>query len=110
VAFTWMEISRASESYSSRAEAAGDWPKPEPIEDGLPPVQAFSEDLLPESSRPLISDTADRMQAAVDFPAAVLVLSLAGVVNRRAVIQPRPNDTGWVRNVDSSASNEFIPD
>ncbi len=32
----------------------------------------------------------------MDYPAVVMVLCLAGVVNRRAVIQPKANDTGWV--------------
>jgi putative DNA primase/helicase len=32
----------------------------------------------------------------MDYPAVVTVLCLAGAVNRRAVIQPKANDTGWV--------------
>jgi putative DNA primase/helicase len=73
-----------------------DWPKPEPIQGGLPPVEAFSEDLLPNSFRPLVADVTDRMQVPMDYPAVVMVLCLAGAVNRRAVIQPKANDTGWV--------------
>ena len=79
-----------------RAEAVDDWPKPEPIQSELPPVQVFSEDLLPESFRPLVADVAERMQVPMDYPAVVLVLCLAGVVNRRAVIQPKANDSGWM--------------
>ena len=30
------------------------------------------------------------------IPAVVMVLCLAGAVNRRATIQPKANDTGWV--------------
>ena len=78
------------------AEAADDWPKPEPIQSELPPVEAFSEDLLPDSFRPLVADVAERMQVPIDYPAVVMVLCLAGAVNRRAVIQPKANDTGWV--------------
>ena len=80
----------------ARAEAADDWPKLEPIQSELPPVQAFSEDLLPDSFRPLVADVAERMQVPMDYPAVVMVLCLAGAVNRRAVIQPKANDTGWV--------------
>ena len=76
--------------------AAEGWPKPEPIQSELPPVQAFSEDLLPVSFRPLVRDVAERMQVPMDYPAVVMVLCLAGAVNRRAVIQPKANDTGWV--------------
>jgi len=76
--------------------SADDWPKLEPIHGELPPVEAFSEDLLPDSFRPLVRDVAERMQVPMDYPAIVMVLSLAGVVNRRATIQPKANDTGWV--------------
>jgi len=81
---------------AARAEVAGGWPKPEPIQSELPPVEAFSKDLLPDSFRPLVADVAERMQVPMDYPAVVVVLCLAGAVNRRAVIQPKANDTGWV--------------
>jgi putative DNA primase/helicase len=82
--------------HQARAEVADYWPKPEPIQSELPPVEAFSEDLLPDSFRPLVADVAERMQVPMDYPAVVMVLCLAGAVNRRAVIQPKANDTGWV--------------
>jgi hypothetical protein len=73
-----------------------DWPNPEVIQNELPPVQRFSEDLLPVCFRPLVRDVAERMQVPMDYPAAVMMLCLAGAVNRRATIQPKANDTGWV--------------
>jgi putative DNA primase/helicase len=73
-----------------------EWPKPEQMQSELPPVEAFSEELLPESFRPLVADVTERMQVPMDYPAVVMVLCLAGAVNRRAVIQPKANDTGWV--------------
>ncbi len=73
-----------------------DWPKPEPLQSELPPVADFSENLLPDSLRPLVENVANRMQVPLDYPAAVAVLCVAGTVNRRAVIQPKANDTGWV--------------
>jgi putative DNA primase/helicase len=81
---------------AARGEAAQDWPKLELIQSELPPVQAFSEELLPDSFRPLVADVAERMQVPIDYPAVVTVLCLAGAVNRRAVIQPKVSDTGWV--------------
>lgn len=78
------------------AEAVDGWPKPEPIQNELPPVQALAEDLLPDSFRPLVADVTRRMQVPMDYPAVVMVLCLAGAVNRRAVIQPKANDTSWV--------------
>ena len=82
--------------YDGTASVASDWPNPEAIQSELPPVQAFSEDLLPVSFRPLVRDVAERMQVPMDYPAVVMVLCLAGAVNRRAIIQPKANDTGWV--------------
>ena len=76
--------------------AVHDWPRPEPIQSELPRVEAFSEDLLPASFRPLVRDLTERMQVPMDYPAIVMVLCLAGAVNRRAIIQPKANDTGWV--------------
>ena len=73
-----------------------EWPEPLPIQSKLPPVQALSEDLLPSSFRPLVGDIADRMQVPLDYPAVVMVLCLAGVVNRRATIQPKANDSSWI--------------
>jgi Protein of unknown function (DUF3987) len=40
-------------------------------------------------------DVANRMQVPMDYPAAAVVLCLAGAVNRRAMIQPKARDTGW---------------
>ena len=84
------------EPHQARAEAPSDWPKLVPIQSDLPPVQTFSEGLLPDSFRPLVADVTERMQVPMDYPAVVMVLCLAGAVNRRAGIQPKANDTGWV--------------
>jgi hypothetical protein len=79
-----------------RAADFEDWPKPEPIQSELPPVVAFSEELLPDSFRRLVADVAERMQVPMDYPAVAMVLCLAGAVNRRATIQPKARDNGWV--------------
>lgn len=72
------------------------WPMPEPIASGLPPVEEFDADLLPISFRAFVEDVAERMQVPMDYPAVVVVVCLAGVVNRRARMQPKANDTGWI--------------
>ncbi|MCE5308532.1 MAG: DUF3987 domain-containing protein [Acidobacteriales bacterium] len=89
-------LTDAEARHQARAEAADEWPKPEPIQSELPPVDGFSEDLLPDSLRPLVADVADRMQVPMDYPAVVTVLCLAGAVNRRAVMQVKALDTSWV--------------
>jgi putative DNA primase/helicase len=72
------------------------WPDPVPLQSELPPVEPFCEELLPSSFRPLVRDIADRMQVPMDYPAVAIVLCLAGAVNRRATIQPKANDAGWL--------------
>src|ERR1700722_12515614 len=71
------------------------WPKPEPLASALPPVPALAPELLPESLRPMVLDTSNRMQTPLDFAAVTAVLSLAGVTNRRALIQPKASDPSW---------------
>jgi hypothetical protein len=79
-----------------RSENPETWAKPEPLQSELPPVERFHEDLLPVSFRPIVADVTDRMQVPMDYAAIVMVVCLAGVVNRRAAIQPKANDSGWV--------------
>ena len=78
------------------ASTVPQWPEPAPLGGALPPVEGFSEALLPDSLRPLVADTAERMQIPPDIPAAFTVLCLAGCVNRRANIQPKARDTSWI--------------
>jgi putative DNA primase/helicase len=73
-----------------------DWPEPEPLEAALPEVVPFHENALPKSLRPLVVDVAERMQVPMDLPAVIAVLSLAGVVGRRATMRPKEKDTSWV--------------
>jgi putative DNA primase/helicase len=91
---------RRSDGLSTDGHSPGgakdEWPTPQPIPGGLSPVEPFCEDLLPEVLRSLVVDIAERMQVPMDYPAVAIVLSLAGVVSRRASIQPKENDTGWV--------------
>jgi putative DNA primase/helicase len=72
------------------------WPEPEPLQDALPDVAQFDLELMPESFRPLVKDVAERMQVPMDFPAVAAIATLAGVTNRRAMIQPKRNDDSWI--------------
>ena len=78
------------------AALSGSWTEPDDIEAPLPPVPEFDPRLLPESLLPIVQDTADRMQVPIDFPAVAAIMCLAGVVNRRAAIQPKRADASWV--------------
>jgi putative DNA primase/helicase len=72
-----------------------EWREPEPLAESLPDVAQFDLELMPESFRPLVKDVAERMQVPPDFPAVAAIATLAGVTNRRAVIQPKRNDHTW---------------
>ncbi len=72
------------------------WPSPEPLAESLPDVMQFDLELMPESLRPLVKDVAERMQVPLDFPAVAAIATLAGVTNRRAMIQPKRNDDTWI--------------
>jgi Protein of unknown function (DUF3987) len=43
-----------------------------------------------------VEDVADRMQIPPDFPGVVSIATLAGLCGRRAMIQPKERDSGWV--------------
>jgi hypothetical protein len=77
-------------------EEQSEWPKPESIAVALPEVPVFDPELLPVSLRPLVEDVADRMQVPVDFPAVVTVATLAGLCGRRALVQPKAQDSSWI--------------
>ena len=78
-----------------QAPESDSWPEPEPLAETLPDVAQFDLELMPESFRPLVKDVAERMQVPLDFPAVAAIATLAGVTNRRAVIQPKRNDHTW---------------
>jgi Protein of unknown function (DUF3987)/Domain of unknown function (DUF3854) len=73
-----------------------DWPSPEALGDELLAVDAFALELLPLSFRPLVEDVSERMQTPFDYAAASAIVALAGCVNRRAVIQPKAEDSSWL--------------
>lgn len=72
------------------------WPEPEPLGGKLIPVQSMAPEMLPQALRPMIEDVAERMQVPLDFPAVAAVATLAGMVNRRAMIQPKALDSSWI--------------
>ncbi|SEQ01304.1 putative DNA primase/helicase [Ectothiorhodospira magna] len=75
-----------------RREAAPDWPEPQPLPDGLPPVPAMDQAMLPEALRPWLADIAERMQCPLEYPAVGGVVALSSVVGRQIGIRPRLRD------------------
>ena len=83
-------------SESNAAIQSDEWPEPEPLGNDLPDVPTFEAELMPASLRPLVEDVAERMQVPLDFPAVAAIATLAGMTNRRALIQPKRRETGWI--------------
>lgn len=79
-----------------KKEPEEEWPEPIPLAGELPPVMAFNAEFLPYSFRDFAVDTADRMQCPIDFVAVALVVCLGGAVSRRARVQPKAEDSGWI--------------
>ncbi|MGC2639837.1 MAG: YfjI family protein, partial [Acidobacteriaceae bacterium] len=80
---------------SAAVRDSQDWPETQSLGNELPPVVPFDPGLLPESLRPLVEDVAELMQVPLDFPAVIATATLAGLCERRAVIQPKRHDTSW---------------
>ncbi len=86
---------RNGSPYSSEpgdGEADGPWEEPVPLPEGLPPVQAFDPEMLPDPLRGWISDIAERMQIPPDFCAAGAVVVAGSLVGRKLGIRPKRHD------------------
>ncbi len=81
-----------SPEYQAAKREADQWPDPLPLPDVLPAVVAFNPDLLPGPFRAMAEHIAASMCVPIDLPAVGLMVTLAGAVNRRAVIQPKRLD------------------
>src|SRR5712692_2850384 len=68
------------------------WPEPRPLSGALAEVCPFDPELLPEVLRPWVLDLAERLQVPADYPAAALIVMLAGALGRRASIRPQRHD------------------
>ena len=80
-------------SPNGKVGVAPQWPAPEPVPDGLPPVPAFeTARLLPDTLAPWVSDVAERSQCPPDFVGVAVVISAAAVVGRQMTIRPKVHD------------------
>ena len=66
--------------------------KPEDLPDGLSPVMAWDDELLPEDLRGYVRDIADRTQCPPDFVAVALIVGISAVVGRKFTIHPKQRD------------------
>ena len=71
------------------------WPDPKPIPRGLPSVDAFNLDFLPDALKPWVGDVSDRLQCPPDYVAVAAIVALGSVIGRRIGIKPQTK-TDWV--------------
>ncbi len=86
-----MDFAAGADKQDATAQFAT-WPDPVPLPDGLPPVQAFDAELLPEALRCWVTDIAERMQCPPDFTAVGAVVALSSIIGARAVVRPKAKD------------------
>ena len=79
-----------------QGSTASGWPAPEPLPQGLPAVQPFTFDLLPDAFRPWIQDVSERMQAPPDYAAAGTMVAAGSVIGRQIGIFPKRQDDWFV--------------
>jgi len=88
------EVSGIATSISQYPPESDDpWPDVVPI--NYSPVEPFDPHILPESLRPIVADISERMQTPPDYGAAAMLVTLAGSVNRRALVRPKQSDFSW---------------
>jgi len=86
------EAVRAGIATAVQIGTGGEWTEPAALPDGLPPVQPFDPELLPEALRGWVADIADRMQCPPDFPAVGVVVAVSSLIGARAVVAPKARD------------------
>lgn len=65
---------------------------PRALPSSLPPVEAFSPEMLPEAIRSYVMDVAHRQQSAPEYCAVVALVGLASVVGRKVLMRPKRYD------------------
>lgn len=85
-------IEGATRPASDAPTSGNDWPEPTPLPNALPPVQAFSFNLLPDALRPWVADIAERMQCPPDFLAVGAMVAASALVGARVQVQPKARD------------------
>lgn len=68
------------------------WPQPRDLSNSLPPVEAFTPELLPSSLRAWVTDTAERAQAPIEYVAVSAMVSAGAALGRKLGVRPKRRD------------------
>ncbi|WP_288126685.1 DUF3987 domain-containing protein [Thiomonas sp.] len=70
-------------------EPADAWPQPQPLPEGLPPVDPFDAALLPDAIRAWVIDIATRVSCPPDYVAVPAMLALSCALGRKVAVRPQ---------------------
>jgi len=81
------------------------WPDPLPLEPELLPVPDFQIEWLPSPFAEHVAEISDSMQLPPDFAATATLVSIAGAIGRRALVQPKLLNDSWTESIGLAAAN-----
>ncbi|MGH8584786.1 MAG: DUF3987 domain-containing protein [Gammaproteobacteria bacterium] len=70
------------------------WPEPQPLPEGLPPVTDFEPAMLPVTLTPWATDICERVQCPPAFVAVAIMAGLGSIIGRKLGIRPQAR-TDW---------------
>ena len=90
-----IALAKDTPEYEPSQVTVETWPDPLSFHSGLPPVSVLDSDMLPESFKGWIMDSAERMQVPPDFHAAAAIVAISSLIGRRCGIYPKALDS-WL--------------
>jgi Protein of unknown function (DUF3987) len=81
--------------FVSSSSTSFSWPDPEPLPEGLLPVDAFASEFMPDRLAPWVDDIANRLQCPPDYVGVSAMVALGGLLGRRIGVRPQQK-TDWM--------------
>lgn len=85
-------MSNIAETWLDKSADLIQFPKPKPLPESLSAVTPFDPEMLPESIRAYIMDTAQRLQCPPEYCAVTSLVLLAGQVGHKVRLRPKQYD------------------
>ena len=85
--------------FEQKARISGphEWGEPKPLPNGLPGVEPFSLEFLPDRLSPWVGDITKRLGCPPDFVAVAAMTALGAVIGRRVGVKPQEK-TDWMEH------------